>query len=88
MWVIVRFQILESYRFEVKLVNARHVKNVPGRKSDVQDCQWLQQYTYDNVANNLKLEKSISRKLLCPKVRAPFIYDANDELIISFNVVD
>ncbi len=37
------FQILESYEFEVKLVNARHVKNVPGRKSDVQDCQWLQQ---------------------------------------------
>jgi hypothetical protein len=24
------------------LVNARHVKNVPGRKSDVSDCQWLQ----------------------------------------------
>ncbi|NSX83552.1 IS110 family transposase [Wolbachia endosymbiont of Atemnus politus] len=37
------FQILESYGCEVKLVNARHVKNVPGRKSDVQDCQWLQQ---------------------------------------------
>jgi transposase len=36
------FQILESYGFEVLLVNARHVKNVPGRKSDVQDCQWLQ----------------------------------------------
>nr|WP_253309988.1 IS110 family transposase [Rickettsia endosymbiont of Ceutorhynchus assimilis] len=41
------FQILDSYGFEVKLVNARHVKNVPGRKSDVQDCQWLQQlYNY------------------------------------------
>ena len=26
----------------MKLVNARHVKNVPGRKSDVLDCQWLQ----------------------------------------------
>jgi transposase len=36
------FQILESYGFEVFLVNARHVKNVPGRKTDVQDCQWLQ----------------------------------------------
>ncbi len=35
------FQVLESYGFEVKLVNARHVKNVPGRKSGVQDCQWL-----------------------------------------------
>lgn len=37
------FQILEGQGFEVKLVNARYVKNVPGRKSDVQDCQWLQQ---------------------------------------------
>ena len=36
------FQILEAHGFEVCLVNARHVKNVPGRKSDVQDCQWLQ----------------------------------------------
>src|SRR6266436_869060 len=27
---------------EIYIVNARHVKNVPGRKSDVQDCQWLQ----------------------------------------------
>ena len=25
------------------MVNARHLKNVPGRKSDVQDCQWIQQ---------------------------------------------
>ena len=36
------YQILESRGFEVCLVNARHVKNVPGRKTDVQDCQWLQ----------------------------------------------
>lgn len=40
-WIPI-FQILESYGFEVLLVNARHVKNVPGRKTDVQDCQWLQ----------------------------------------------
>jgi transposase len=36
------FQILEEQGLEVCLVNARHVKNVPGRKSDVADCQWLQ----------------------------------------------
>ena len=41
------FEILESRGLEVKLVNARHVKNVPGRKTDVLDCQWLQQlHTY------------------------------------------
>lgn len=36
------FQILEARGLKVCLVNARYVKNVPGRKSDVCDCQWLQ----------------------------------------------
>ena len=36
------FQILEDRGFRVCLVNARHVKNVPGRKTDVSDRQWLQ----------------------------------------------
>lgn len=37
------FELLESCGFEVKLVNARHVKNVSAHKTDVLDCQWLQQ---------------------------------------------
>ncbi len=37
------FELLESRGFKVYLVNARHVKNVAGRKSDVLDCQWIQQ---------------------------------------------
>jgi transposase len=37
------FQMLEREGFEVRLVNASHAKNVPGRKTDVKDCQWLQQ---------------------------------------------
>jgi transposase len=40
-WIPV-YQILESRGVEVYLVNAQHVKNVPGRKTDVSDCQWLQ----------------------------------------------
>src|ERR1700751_4148539 len=36
------FQILEDHGIQVCLVNARHVKNVPGRRTDVCDCQWLQ----------------------------------------------
>jgi transposase len=36
------FQILEARGIEVCLVNAQHVRHVPGRKSDVLDCQWLQ----------------------------------------------
>ena len=45
------FELIERRGFEVKLVDARHVKNVSGRKSDVLDCQWLQQlHTYGLLA--------------------------------------
>jgi transposase len=37
------YEILEQRGFEVLLVNARHVKNVAGRKSDVLDCEWLRE---------------------------------------------
>jgi transposase len=36
------YQILEARGLQVFLVNAQHIKNVPGRKSDVSDCQWIQ----------------------------------------------
>ena len=35
------YYLLEDGPFEVMLVNARHVKNLPGRKTDVSDAQWL-----------------------------------------------
>src|SRR4051794_5524 len=41
-WVPV-FELLEQQGFAVLLADARKVKNVSGRKSDVLDCQWLQQ---------------------------------------------
>jgi transposase len=41
-WIPI-YEILEARGVEVWVVNARHLKNVPGRKSEVQDCQWLQQ---------------------------------------------
>jgi len=45
-WIPI-FELLEQRGFDVLLVDARKVKNVSGRKSDVLDCQWLQQlHTY------------------------------------------
>ena len=45
-WIPV-YELLEEKGFEVKLVDARQVKNVSGRKTDVLDCQWIQQlHTY------------------------------------------
>lgn len=40
-WIPV-FELLEARGFKVYLVNARNMKAVPGRKSDVKDCQWIQ----------------------------------------------
>jgi transposase len=39
-WISI-YEILEARGLEVRLVNARHIKHVPGRKSDVSDCEWL-----------------------------------------------
>ena len=47
------YQILDARRFEVYLVNARHTKNLPGRKSDVQESQWLLKlHTYGLLRNS------------------------------------
>ena len=41
-WIPI-YEMLESRGLEVLLVNARHLKNVPGRKSDVSDCEWIRE---------------------------------------------
>lgn len=58
-WIPV-FQVLETRGFEVKLVNAHHLKTVPGRKTDVKDCQWLQQlHTYGLLSGSFRPEDQI-----------------------------
>lgn len=55
-WIPV-FQILERRGFAVILVNARQTKNVAGRKSDVQDCQWIQRlHTYGLLQGSFRPE--------------------------------
>jgi transposase len=46
------FEILEQHGLEVFLVNAQHTKNVPGRKSDIQECQWLLKLHTFGLLNN------------------------------------
>jgi transposase len=54
------YQILEERGFEVILVNARYVKNVPGRKTDVLDCQWLQQlHSYGLLQGSFRPDNEI-----------------------------
>jgi len=58
-WIAL-FQILETRGFEVKLVNAHHVKTLPGRKTDILDCQWLQQlHSYGLLSGSFRPEDQI-----------------------------
>jgi transposase len=58
-WILV-YEVLEQCGFEVYLVNARHLKNVPGKKTDVLDCQWIQQlHTYGLLRASFRPTKEI-----------------------------
>ena len=58
-WIPV-YEVLIEYGFEVYLVNARHIKNVPGKKSDVLDSQWIQQlHTYGLLQASFRPDEDI-----------------------------
>jgi transposase len=58
-WIAV-YDILEEAGFEVYLVNARETKNLPGRKSDVQESQWLLKlHTYGLLRNSFRPSQEI-----------------------------
>jgi transposase len=59
-WIAL-YEILEERGFEVILVNARDFKNVPGRKTDVSDCQWLQElHTYGLLRGSFRPDAEIA----------------------------
>jgi transposase len=54
------YDILEQHGIRVVLVNAQHTKNLPGRKSDVQECQWLMKlHTYGLLRDSFRLPEQI-----------------------------
>ena len=56
------FGVLEDRGFVVMLVDPRRIKNVPGRKTDVLDCQWLQQlHTYGLLSPAFRPEGEVRR---------------------------
>lgn len=58
-WIPI-YEILEEKGFQVCLVNARHLKNVSGRKTDVLDCQWIQQlHTYGLLSASFRPPEQI-----------------------------
>lgn len=68
-WIAL-FQILESYGFHVNVVNARHTKTLPGRKTDVLECQWLQKlHTFGLLNNSFRPTEEIQVLRTCLRQR-------------------
>jgi transposase len=58
-WIAVQ-EVLEQAGLEVYLVNARGTKNLPGRKGDVQECEWLRKlHTYGLLRNSFRPPEEI-----------------------------
>jgi transposase len=68
-WIPV-YDVLEQYGFEVWLVNARDTRNLPGRKSDVQESQWLLKlHTYGMLRKSFRPAPEIRALRTCWRER-------------------
>ena len=75
------FGVLEERGVEVMLVDPRRIKNVPGRKSDVLDCQWLQQlHTYGLLSGAFRPEADIRRLRSYLRQRATLVEYASHHI--------
>jgi transposase len=73
------YEILEARGLEVVLVDARHVSHVPGRKSDVLDCQWLQQlHSYGLLRGAFRPPEAMVPLRAYLRQRERLIADASD----------
>lgn len=77
-WIPV-FELLEARGFEVKLVEPGKLKSVPGRKTDVLDCQWIQQlHTYGLLAGSFRPESIICVLRSYMRQRAMLVANASE----------
>ena len=75
------FGVLEERGFQVMLVDPRRIKNVPGRKTDVRDCQWLQQlHTYGLLSGAFRPEADIRRLRSYLRQRAMLVEYASQHI--------
>ena len=75
------FGVLEERGFQVMLVDPRRIKNVPGRKTDVLDCQWLQQlHTYGLLSGAFRPDGEIRRLRSYLRQRAMLVEYASQHI--------
>lgn len=71
------YDVLEKHGLEVFLVNARHTKNLPGRKSDVQESQWLMKlHTYGLLRNSFRPPEEIRPIRAVERLRDRHVHEA------------
>jgi transposase len=71
------YDILEQHGLRVVLVNARHTQNVPGRKTDVQECQWLMKlHTYGLLRDSFRLAQNMEGVRTVWRVRGRHVEEA------------
>jgi transposase len=76
-YCIALYDVLEKHGPEVLLVNARRTKNVPGRKSDVQECEWLgKRHTYGLLRNSFRPPEQIRALRTVWRVRDRHVKEA------------
>lgn len=79
-WIPV-FEILEEYGFDVKLVNAYFVKNVPGRKTDVCDARWIQHlHSVGLLSGSFRPDDEVVKLRSMIRHRQKLIQNAADQL--------
>jgi transposase len=78
---IAPYDVLEQQGFRVCLTNARDTKNLPGRKSDVQESQWLMKlHTYGLLRNSFRPPEEIRRVRTVWRLRGRHVEDAAREI--------
>src|SRR6266852_8878953 len=79
-WIPV-YDVLEQHGFEVWLVNARDTRNLPGRKSDVQESQWLLKlHTYGLLRKSFRPTAEIRAIRTCWRERAEYVEQAGTSI--------
>lgn len=75
-WIPV-YDVLEQYGLDVWLVNAQQTRNLPGRKTDVQESQWLLKlHTYGLLRRSFRPEPNIRAMRTCWRERSEYVQQA------------
>jgi transposase len=79
-WIAL-YDVLEEHGIRVVLVNAQHTKNVPGRKTDVQECQWLMKlHAYGLLRDSFRLPQDMEQVRTLWRLRDRHVKDAGRDV--------